>query len=417
MQITILTNGSRGDVQPYVALGVGLKRAGHRVRMPAPSIFRDLIAGAGLEYEPVDYIPPQEFLRSPAIQQAVKRGGQFRVMLAMLRNAGPVLQTIFDEFWRTSAGTDLIIANTIPFGGPDCAELRGVPCVFAPLNAVQPTRAFPSPFALFFGLRLHRSVNRMTHRLVTDLNWLLFKGNLNQWRRKMGLAPIPLGGYFQWLNTRRIPTVYGFSTAVLPAPQDWPAWHRVAGYWFLDDPAWQPPADLQRFLDDGPPPVFIGFGSMDNQSPEQLTRVMLEALCKSGQRGVLQAGWAGLGNVALPKTVFRVEDAPHSWLFPRMAAVVHHGGAGTTAAGLRAGVPTVILPVAGDQHFWGERLAQLGAGVRCSPLVQANSDELARAIRQAVETPHMRERAGVLGAAVRAERGVERAVQMIEQAA
>ncbi|GAB4208963.1 MAG: glycosyltransferase [Roseiflexaceae bacterium] len=413
MRITIITVGSRGDVQPYVALGAELRRRGHQVHMPAPPVFRSLIEEAGLEFEMTGRVGPQEMLRRSGAQAVMRQRNNLRGMVMLLRNAAPMLQTILTDYWRTTGNADLIIAPSLPFGAVDCAEARGVRYVHASLHPLQPTRAFPNPFLAPLGPQLYHRLNRTTHRAVRLLMAQIFGGELDRWRRSLGLPPLR-GRYFAWLHRLRVPTIYGFSAAVLPRPADWPAWHHVTGYWFLDEPNWQPPAALLRFLDDGPPPVAIGFGSMDDRDPERMTRVALGALEQSGQRGLLLSGWGGLGNLPLPPNVFRIEAAPHSWLFPRMAAVVHHGGAGTTAAGLRAGVPAVITPVAVDQPFWAERVAQLGAGVRGQPFLQADAATLGQQIARATNSSAMRQRAATLSAAIQAERGVERAADLIE---
>ena len=203
---------------------------------------------------------------------------------------------------------------------------------------------------------------------------------------------------------------------MIPVPRDWDDSVHVTGYWFLDPPAgWEPPVDLVRFLHAGPPPVYVGFGSMVNRKPEEAADLALQALARTGQRGVLSSGWGGLKKEALPETVFMTGSVPHGWLFPQMAAVVHHGGVGTTAEGLRAGVPSVLTPFFGDQPFWGRRVLDLGVGPRAIPRRQLTADRLAEAIRCAVSDTAMRERAALLGERIRAEDGIARAAEVIEQ--
>jgi UDP:flavonoid glycosyltransferase YjiC (YdhE family) len=266
MNITILTQGSRGDVQPYVALGVGLQRAGMRVRMPAPEIFRRLITEAGLEYVPVHGFDPQEFIRDPEIQAAV-RGGQLKILVSLLRKAGALLEGMFDEYWRASDGADALIASTLVFGIADCAEKRGIPCLYAPIHPLlQPTRAFPSTFFAPFGARENHFVNRFTHQTIHFVFGIMFHAALNRWRLKMGLPRV--GNYFRYVQDQTPLVLYGFSPSVLPIPGDWPPNHHVCGYWFLDQPpGWEPPPALLKFLESGPPPVYAGFGSMDTGHP------------------------------------------------------------------------------------------------------------------------------------------------------
>jgi sterol 3beta-glucosyltransferase len=207
-----------------------------------------------------------------------------------------------------------------------------------------------------------------------------------------------------------------YSSRILPPPADWPDSVHITGYFFLDNPSdWQPSRELKAFLEAGDPPVYIGFGSMAGRNPEQLARLISEALAMSGQRGVLLTGWGGLHTESVQGRVFVLESAPHAWLFPRMGAVVHHGGAGTTAEGLRAGVPTVIVPFAFDQPFWGARVKAMGLGPDPLPLHKLTAEHLAHAIHQAVTDPGIRRRAFACGEAIRAEDGIGSAVNLVKQ--
>jgi sterol 3beta-glucosyltransferase len=210
--------------------------------------------------------------------------------------------------------------------------------------------------------------------------------------------------------------LYAYSEAVVPRPADWGEHVAVTGYWFLDAPAgWPPPPGLLKFLADGPPPVYVGFGSMFMAGGAPMTTVVVKALELSGQRGVIATGWGGLTAEIGPDHVYFLEAVPHDWLFPRVAAVVHHGGAGTTGAGLRAGRPTVVCPLVGDQPFWGRRVAELGVGSAPLPRAKLTAERLAEAISAAVTDAKMQERAADLGERIRAEDGVARAVALIHQ--
>ena len=212
------------------------------------------------------------------------------------------------------------------------------------------------------------------------------------------MAPAPFWGPFASLQRQEQTILYGYSPQVLPPPKDWDDFIHVTGYWFLEPPAgWEPPVDLVNFLQSGPPPVYIGFGSMVNSKPEETTDLVLQALARIGQRGVLSAGWGGLKKEDLPETVFMIGSIPFSWLFPQMAAVVHHGGAGTTSIGLWAGIPSIVTPFMGDQPFWGQRVYELGVGPRPIPRQRLTVDRLAESIRCAVSDTAMRKRAARLG--------------------
>lgn len=212
-----------------------------------------------------------------------------------------------------------------------------------------------------------------------------------------------------------IPMLYAHSPTVLARPADWrPDWH-VTGFWFLDAPPdWTPPKSLTDFLAAGPPPVYIGFGSMSNRQPAQTTAIVVEALRRSGQRAILATGWGGLASSDQRGDLFVIDEVPHDWLFPQVAAVVHHGGVGTTAAGLRAGVPAVIVPQFGDQYFWGDHAQRIGAALRPLPRKQLTADKLAAALQQVTQDVDLRHRASAVGAMIRAEDGIIQAVRLIE---
>jgi UDP:flavonoid glycosyltransferase YjiC (YdhE family) len=202
----------------------------------------------------------------------------------------------------------------------------------------------------------------------------------------------------------------------VPFPKDWDDFMHVTGYWFLEPPAgWEPPVDLMNFLQSGPPPIYIGFGSIPSSKPEETADLVMQALARTGQRGVLSSGWGGLKKETLPETVFMIGSMPHSWLLPQMAAVVHHGGVGTTAAGLRAGIPAIVTPFFGDQPFWAQRVYELGVGPRPIPRRRLTVERLSESIRSALSDRAMQARAASLGEFIRAENGIARAVAVIEQ--
>lgn len=245
----------------------------------------------------------------------------------------------------------------------------------------------------------------------------MYRGVFNKWRNEvLELPPRSLmASPLMQSDGQPVPAMYCYSPHVLPRPDDWPRTTIVTGYWFLDRTSdWRPPTGLPEFLASGAPPVYVGFGSMAGRDPGRVTKIVLGALAKSGQRGVIASGWGGLKASKLPDEVFTIESAPHEWLLPRVAAVVHHGGAGTTAAGLHTGRPTVICPFFGDQPFWGRRVFELGLGPKPIPQKKLTVDNLASAIRAAVSEEAMRRGAADMGERIRAEDGVGRAVEFIE---
>lgn len=230
---------------------------------------------------------------------------------------------------------------------------------------------------------------------MQQLFGITFRQPVSTWlETHLDISPIPLWGKSQQAYRSQQPRLFGFSDSVISKPPDWPDWWYVTGYWHLDlIETWQPPTELKRFLAAGSPPVCIGFGSMKGDDPQALTQIALKALEQTGHRGILLTGWGGLSTADLPETVLKVNNVPHDWLFPKMTAVVHHGGSGTTAAALRAGVPSIVLPFMADQPFWGHRVAHLGVGPDPIPQNKLTAERLAEAIQTATHNQKMRDRA------------------------
>lgn len=417
MQIVIIAGGSRGDVQPYVALGQGLLAAGHAVRLVATEDFRALATAYGLEFAALaGGIQAQAHSQMQAITE---RGNLFEILAATGRGAEQLARQSAAAGLAASRDTDLILAGLGGlFVGLALADKLDRPFVQAHLMPFTPTRAFPSVLAPLPASPLTRWANAPSHRLTLQMVWQMFRGADTKVRTEvLGLARSPFFGPFAALQRLTRLTLYGYSPHVIPPPPDWPAGTHVTGYWFLGPPpGWEPPADLVAFLQAGPPPVYLGFGSMPSRNPAETAALLVQALARAGQRGVLSAGWGGLVAENLPESVFLVGSVPHSWLFPQMAAVVHHGGAGTTGAGLAAGVPALITPFFGDQPFWGRLVSELGVGAPPIARAQLTLERLTQGLVRVTTDAALRQKAAALGAQIRAEDGIGRAVAAINQA-
>ncbi len=417
MKILIHAFGSRGDTQPYLALAVGLQQAGHHVTLAASHNFAEWIQSYGVNAHPVRF-DMQEFMQKPEVQAIFKSGNMLHAMRLIRKEMSAGMMEDLDDFWQAAQDTDFVVQTGTGHGGVEIANQRGIPVALAVVMPFTPTRAFPSFFLGPLRFSLGGSYNRLTYALMHRVMWFGLGGPLNQWRTaRLGLPPWrSFAEMHDACRSFGTPWLYGYSPNVLPKPPEWKDYHHITGYWFLDAPSdWRPAADLLRFLESGPPPVYVGFGSMNHEDPERQTLIALRALELTGQRGVLLTGWGGVTRLAASSNVFYVDDVPHEWLFPRMAAAVHHGGAGTTGAGLRAGVPSIIIPFAGDQHAWAEQVVKLGVGPRTAPIKKLTAEKLAEAILTAVNDSAMRARAAALGEKIRAEKGVARAVELIER--
>lgn len=417
MRIVIIAMGSRGDVQPYVALGKGLQEAGHIVRLMTHQNFETLVQSHGLAFWPARG-NVQDVVESEEMRALLEKGNFLAITRRTAKEAQQAALQWAEDGLAACQGMDLLLGGIGGlYIGLSLAEKLGLPFLQAYVVPFSPTNAFPGALLPQSLPQLGGAVNRLSHHLTRQMMWQGFRSADNQARRQLlGLPPAPFWGPYNGEQLRHQPILYGISPHVLPKPGDWDENAHTTGYWFLDSAAdWSPPADLLGFLDAGPPPVYIGFGSMGSRQPEETANLILQALAQTGQRAILLSGWGGLRKTELPDSVFMMAAAPHAWLFPRVSTVVHHGGAGTTAAGLAAGVPSIIIPFFGDQFFWGERVAALGVGPKPMPRKKLTAERLAQALQQAATDETMRQRAADLGAKIRAEDGVAQAVAVVRQ--
>ena len=416
MRITILALGSLGDVVPCLTLGQALQRAGHQVRFATFENFEALVSAHGLAFTPIR--GDMQRIMSGAGGQELSASGQntARFAWSVFKLFGTMAANFAEDLSAPELDDSDLIINQLPGGlyGYDLAEKLGVPMLLAAVMPLTPSRhepmlAFPSLFASLPGY------NAFTHWLAYQLVWQGFRPAVNRWRkRRLGLSSAPLFGYSRSMQEQRVPVLNGFSTHAVERPPDWGEHIHITGAWLPVEPEWTPPDDLLRFLDAGPPPVFVGFGSMTMRHPQRTTAIVLEALQRTGLRAILHMGWGDLGGAELPEHIHRIAYAPYGWLFPQMAAVVHHGGSGTTAFGLQAGVPSIIVPFLFDQFFWGERVAALGVGPAPIPHRKLSVERLSEALTSAVNDHDMRQRAAELGKKVRSENGVRAALDVIE---
>ncbi len=405
-RITIMALGSRGDVQPYVALGRALAEVGYQVRVATFESFAGLVRGQGLEFHRVE--GDAEALVQLAAGSGMNTRNPIKLMGALRRSYGQMAEAYERAFLAENLRATDLILNQLPGAayGRDLAEKLRIPHIAVSVIPLLPTRAFPIP--LLAARSLGGWLNRASYTLAETLFWVLFRQPINRFRRKLGLSSAPL-----IFKPTSDPIINGFSERVVPRPPDWGADVHLTGWWLLDESDWTPPAALTDWLAAGDPPVFIGFGSMIAPDPAALTRTVIAALGKAGRRGVLASGWAKLGG-DLPDTILSVDYVPYTWLFPRMAAMIHHGGSGTTGLALRSGVPSMVVPFAADQPYWGERTRALGVGVAPIRMQALTVDHLAAAITELTTDTGIKARAAALGAALRQEDGLGAALGIIK---
>lgn len=415
MQITIFAAGSQGDIQPCLRLGKGLQQSGFHPLLSAPQNFADLIQAQGVSYHPLRG-DVQEIMAGETGRKFMERSGAnpIQSILTMRKMLGPVAVKMAEDALEASRHAEVFITLAVfaPLG-KTIAEIRGIPLILIEPTPVLPSGDFPAP-GFPIQRNLGRALNRLSGSLMLQVIWQWYRPFVNEFRSRYNLRPLNGSDFHRILAST--PLLGAYSSTVIPHPRDWSEDVHITGYWFQNEAGeWRPSAELESFLEDGEPPVYVGFGSMAGQNPEHYARVVLEALAKSGQRGVIATGWGGMSVMSVPKNVFVLDSAPHGWLFPRMSAVVHHGGAGTTAEGLRASVPSVIVPFTVDQPFWGNRVKSLGAGPEPIRATRLNADKLAEAIVRAVHDMKMRKRAEEIGKAIRSEDGIGNAVKIVKQ--
>ncbi|KAF3452428.1 hypothetical protein FNV43_RR02861 [Rhamnella rubrinervis] len=412
LQIVMLIVGTRGDVQPFVAIGKRLQEYGHRVRLATHANFKDFVQTAGLEFFPLGGDPKvlagymvkhKGFLPSGPSEIPIQRNQIKEIIFSLL----PACQEPDPES-KIQFKADAIIANPPAYGHTHVAEALKVPLHIFFTMPWTPTSEFPHPLS-----RVKQQIGyRLSYQIVDALIWLGIRDIINDFRKKkLKLRRMTyIGGSYS--SSPDVPYGYIWSPHLVPKPKDWGPKIDVVGFCFLDLASnYEPPDSLVKWLEEGEKPIYIGFGSLPVQEPEKMTNIIVQALEITGQRGIINKGWGGLGNLKEPKKfVYLLDNCPHDWLFLHCSAVVHHGGAGTTAAGLKAACPTAIVPFFGDQPFWGERVHARGVGPAPIPVDEFTLEKLVDAIRFMLD-PQVKERALQLSKAMENEDGVTGAVR------
>ncbi|KAM3376464.1 sterol 3-beta-glucosyltransferase UGT80A2 isoform X1 [Capsicum galapagoense] len=412
MQIVMLIVGTRGDVQPFTAIGKRLQDFGHRVRLATHANFKEFVLTAGLEFYPLGGDPKilaeymvknKGFLPSGPSEIPTQRNQMKEIIYSLLPACKePDMDT------GVPFKADAIIANPPAYGHVHVAEALKIPIHIFFTMPWTPTTEFPHPLS-----RVKQPAGyRLSYQIVDSMIWLGIRDLINDVRKKkLKLRPVTYLSGSQG-SELDIPHAYIWSPHLVPKPKDWGPKIDVVGFCFLDlAMGYEPPESLVNWLEAGPKPIYIGFGSLPVQDPQKMTETIVKALEITKQRGIINKGWGGLGNLVEPKDfVYLLDNVPHDWLFLQCAAVVHHGGAGTTAAGLKAACPTTIVPFFGDQPFWGERVHARGVGPLPIPADQFSLDKLVDAIKFMLD-PQVKERALELAKAMENEDGVTGAVK------
>ncbi|KAE9377348.1 glycosyltransferase family 1 protein [Stipitochalara longipes BDJ] len=419
LNIVIQVVGSRGDVQPFIALGNELQKFGHRVRLATHNTFQKFVQDHGLEFYPIGGNPEElmaYMVKNPGLLPSIKslRQGEIarkRLMVGEMLNGCWESCVQLDPIHETPFVADAIIANPPSFAHVHCAQALGIPVHLMFTMPWSNTRAFPHPLASLKNSGADPSAaNYVSYSVVELMTWQGLGDVINKFRKTLDLEPVPAMEGPNLASSLKIPFTYCWSPSLVPKPTDWPPHIAldICGFFFRDPPNYQPTPDLDAFLRAGPPPVYIGFGSIVIDDPEKMSSLLLQAIRLCGVRAIISRGWSKLGGPEMDN-VFYLGDCPHEWLFQHVSAVIHHGGAGTTACGLLNGVPTTIVPFFGDQQFWGTMVAIAGAGPKPIPHKSLTTQNLAGAISYCL-TPQALTAAQGIAARMRIESGVRTAV-------
>lgn len=403
MRVLMIMPGTRGDVAPMAGLGSRLRASGFDVAIAANASYAPLVNAAGCEHRELP--GDMSHLVSPAAPGKKATGADLRRYMRELGDYMDLAAT--GTLAAAEAGADVILANAIAPYAYDVAEALGVPAMGAYLQPTEPSADYP-PVLLGTARSLGPAGNKLLGSLISA-GKAPYDGPTARIREVLGMPKKARSAAERARRKADRPVLHGISPTVFARPADWRSGLAMTGYWWPHtEPDWQPPAELVEFLQSGPPPVFIGFGSSAALDAD----FMLDVAHRAGARAVLQ----GVHGVSGPDAI-SIGAVPHEWLFPQMAAVVHHAGAGTTAAGLRAGVPTISVPIFTDQPFWAARIASLGAGPQPVPYRQLTTERLADAVKQAIAVPEYSVRARQLSAVLSAEDGTAPVVAALRSAA
>ncbi|UJR35014.1 hypothetical protein I4U23_027790 [Adineta vaga] len=430
LSILMLVVGTRGDVQPYIAFGQKLRSVGHRVRLATHETFRKYVREHDLEFYPIGSNPED------LMTYMVKNGGVFPSVSSIiegdLKTKRRDIKSILHSTWmacidnddETSAAftAEVIIANPPSFGHIHCAQKLQIPLHMIFTMPWSPTTHFPHAFCKVDHCKESKEkLNLISYDAIEILTWSSTHDIVNRFRRDtLGLPPIHVRQAIRMFADEKVPFTYCWSPSLVPAPTDWPPHIDVAGYFFLENnkETYEPSNDLANFLglnenndqkETLSMPIYIGFGSITGNDSNRLLKVILEALEKTNYRALLSG--FDTHNDELPENILKISDVPHDWLFQHVSIVCHHGGAGTTAAGLRAGKPSIIVPFFGDQFFWGTVIEKCGAGPKPLPGKEVTSEELAEAFTIAHESS-MQKAAERIRDAIAHEDGCSTALRM-----
>lgn len=415
MHFCLVTYGSRGDVQPFIYLALGLKDRGHRVTLAAPENFKQLVEGYQIDFYPL-FGDTEELVMSPEFRKVISAGSNIGFTRMVLKKMRDKQIPILDDVYKACETADAIIAvNTCIFYAAVVAEKLGKKWLLIQLNPPMiPTREFPM---LMFNFPDIKWLNNYTYIAINNVLWQVQKKDYAMFRQRLGLPPIK-GSLFKQVINNKVPMIHAFSRELIDKPADWEDQFTIAGFFAQPKPAYNTlpdnlPAGLIEWLQAGEKPLYIGFGSIPFPDAGKLSVIIKDILHTSPARIVYCRGWSELPDLPPTPNLFVIEKADHGWLLPKCRAAVIHGGIGTITAVLQAGIPVIVASLFVDQPAWGKIIAKKTLGVHI-PWRKLSSHTILKALKL-VEEPAIAENIKVVNARLLKENGVAAAVETIEK--
>lgn len=416
MKIHILAIGGRGDVEPLLILGEKLVESGYTVRIITHPDFTQLAESYSLEYSTISSGIRELFQGEYGSGTYSTRTNYFRSWFNFYKMFGEILFISAKDSWELCGDAGLIIYSPpCLYFAPQIAEKLGIPSIPVFFQPFHPTRDFPHYIS-----PVRRNIsplfNLLTHKVADIVMWFPYLRIINRFRKEC--LNLPPYSYFEDYISRwrreSSPFIYAFSRFVVPRPHDWHSNAKITGYFFRDNTDYEPGEDLAEFISSGEKPLFVGFSSTVVHEPETISSILIETFKRLDRKVVLATGWGGLQEIEFPDNFFKIPSVPHSWLFPKMSLLIHHGGAGTTGAALRSGVPSVVIPFAADQHFWGKKVEKAGCGPAPLQARDLSPEKLYNTVSHVLNNDSFYQKAREMSSRIKTENGTENAVRLIE---
>lgn len=411
MRITMISIGSAGDVYPYIALGKELTRRGHTITLAAFAKFESLVRSAGLQFFA---LPGNASRFIESIMQPDTN--IFNYLSGFEKEVVPYAIPMVEAMTASCENAEMVVCTFFGDVTYSIAEKFRIPCVQTHYYPMDSNDITPIPVTPI--LPIKKGYNEMTYKVSYLAIGLLEKKLIGTWRSENGLPSRKVRPYPDYtVNGHTMPVIYALSESLFPRPDSWCSNTYITGFWREESPVhYTPEEGLRKFLNQPGDKVYIGFGSMNSGDMGKTLAIVTKAVHAAKVKAVLAKGWGGPEELAQndPDIYYMQDFVPHDWLFEQVDAVVHHGGAGTTASGLLAGCPTLIIPFGGDQPFWGSRIREMGFGPKPIRRESLTAEKLARGLTELLHTPEYRTAAREVSEKLRREHGVQKAADIIE---